>query len=332
MAHSRTFIPRSIGKIIQLDYDFIVPLEGECTVCLTNQHIQMILGMSDYFGWSTRWYSESGEVVPDVIVDLQGDLVRRIMMACCGEETRYRYTEDGQLETSEDDGLTWQLNPDADARINPPVIFPVLDHGEDDPECDAANAVVSIIKDQQQEQYQIKVDGGTAARIISAVTVLLVMLGIITGGLTAALAVFTTAIAAIMFGVTAEDFNDAFTETVWHDFLCIIRCNISAEGVVTESGWSAIKTDIQVGITGIAGDWLYSIVNAIGSGGLTNAANSGFNADESCEECDCGEGWCYYWDFTVDDYGWSGGWGTYVPTCCWEGVDVGGGNISLYKL
>lgn len=120
--------------------------------------------------------------------------------------------------------------------------------------------------------------------------------------------------------VTSDFWDTDFTE----NFTCaLIRCATDVDGVVTFD-FEAVNTELINQI-----EWLdptissYTLAGQVrwliaqfGADGL-NAA--GATTEITNDDCSfCGEGWCYTWDFTVDDGGWTADtYGTYVPGEGW---------------
>lgn len=94
----------------------------------------------------------------------------------------------------------------------------------------------------------------------------------------------------------------AFTSTVYDQLLCIFYCHMDASGQVSADQLSAILTDIDDQIGGVAGTFLHSTLQIQGEVGLSNAGTLGLDTDD-CSACDCG--WCVIFDFRTGDHGFS---------------------------
>lgn len=249
-------------------------------------------------------------------------------MGCgCNDEfeRRYRYSPTGVLQISDDNGLTWTDAPELDPRVNPVVTFPPSFTGDLDlDKCRAANSIAGMLQDHQAEQLRLLTIGASGVEFAQSVIALLVALGLITGGLTIALAVFTTAIAAFMAARNAAEFEAAFTETVWDNVVCTAYCLIGDDLAFTAEQWTEFKSQVQSDNPGIAGDWLNKTVDAMGQAGLTNAARSGYVGTRDCDLCGCDETWCYEIDFTATNGGFAGA-GAWTLGNGWEATAGGTG-------
>lgn len=207
----------------------------------------------------------------------------------CDDKKRYRVNESNEVEESTD-GVTWTPAPEADPRLNPVVIFPPIPADGDNSKCEAANSIVALLIDHQQELLAKKEAGAGMTEILGLIVGVLVGLGVITGGLSAVMAVFGMAIAAFFANLEASVFEAAFDEPLWDELTCIFFCRISETGEVTPDKVAGIKTDIEDKIeNATAKKWLLETVNLLGSAGLTNAARTGFTGNRSCDLCQCGD-------------------------------------------
>jgi len=270
MTETKNIYPTTQGKIIQLDYDFITSLSGQCSYCLTDAQVQMILAITDYYGWATRWFSESGTIDQQMINDLQAGLVEALMCGCCPDTSILsRLTENGHYQTSTDGGATWTDAPQEDPRNGVPQSPPRLPLDTINDECTYADSVVKLFK---QGVIDILVEGNTVQQIIAIITGILAgVLGFAGGILTfvgAAIAVLANAIFAI--GITAV--QAAFTSDFWDMLRCLISENINSDGSFTQTQVDAI----YAGMTGnslaifIVQNW----IAFLGTQGLTNSARA----------------------------------------------------------
>lgn len=285
--------PTTQGKILQLDYDFITSLSGQNCYCLTDAQVQMILGMIDYLGWQTRWYSFSATVELEEILKLQGGLVETLMNGCCGDNFKpSRITEDGHYQVSNDGGVTFDDAITGDPRYGAPVSPPNLPDGTVSADCTYADSIVEFFK---QGVDQINESGGTLTNIVAILTGLATALfGVITGGIAAIIIPILTAIGVAIVAVGLAAFTAAWTEAVWDRLRCLIRDNIQDDGTFTQANVDAIYNGIAE--TGIALIFLRSWIAALQMTGLANAARSGRGApDADCGDCDdfCGSSWIW---------------------------------------
>lgn len=254
-------------------------------------------------------------------------------MAGCGcgcddDNNRYRYDADGNLEISTDDGATWTPAPQDDYRLNPVLIFPPLTGGTDTVKrCRGANSVVSGLIQLQLEQLALKQTAAGGAEFATSVVAFLIALGLITGGLTIALAVFTTAIAAFFAAHTAAEFEAAFEGTIWDDLLCSAYCWIDENGTYTQETALRVALEVLTVENPIAGQWLYDTISMLGGAGMTNLARAGYSGTRDCTLCDCSSAWCHYFDFSTGQQGWElkesaeTFYGVYEPGVGWIPTD-----------
>jgi len=276
------------GKLLQLDYDFILAQTGECEYCLTDAQVQMILAFVDYYGWRTRWYSESGEIDIDIIDALKGGLVDRLMSGCCSDPVLTRITSNGHYQTSNDGGTTWTDTPIADPRYGVPIYPPLLPPDTVSAKCTYADAIVHLMKDAIADRLT---DGMTVSEILGVVVaalggILAVLATTILGAIAAAI---IGGVAALVVGITIPALQAALTTDVWNRLRCNIKCNIASDGEITQAALDSIYTKIGTDESGIAAMFLQQIVAAMGTEGMTNAARSGVgDPSADCSACDCG--------------------------------------------
>lgn len=283
---TKTFWTKAQGKVIQLDYDFIVPMTDECCYCLTDGQVQMILGVLDYYGWSTRWYSESGTIDQSVISELQADLGARLMNGCCGSETvRYRYLLDGTLQKSTDDGETWEDAPNDDPRNNS-TEYPPLGNEITDKRCAAATSGMLAVKQQVGDQLTDDMSTFTLGELIKTwVDVYIQTSNPFT-------ALITIAVNQI-FALVIATLRPALTEEVYETFKCILYCNMSEDAGVNNAQVEQIRADITDQIGGIAGIFLEHLIYLLGAIGTQNIIRAGLATEGDCSECcpTCGDTW-----------------------------------------
>lgn len=211
-------------------------------------------------------------------------------------EKMVRIDSDGVVETSTD-GVTWTPDPTADPRNYVPQSPPLPGEDGDDKRCAAANSATALFKQIQQDILAKKELSAGLSDLVSVVIGALLLVGIIaTGGIFVVLA---TAAAVVVANVDAETFGDAFTDTVWEQFACILYCRVSDNGTFTKDNWNLVQDDIDEQIGGLAGNWLNDMLQANGAIGLSNAASLGMVNDPEvdCEGCECGDCNLEAWDW-----------------------------------
>lgn len=102
------------GKVLTLDYDHILSRSAtnHC-YSLTNQHRVALLGLIEYLGWRTRWFSPTNQPINQDIIDgFRDDIVNRLVNPVfCGEpiedEECFTYLPDSPfIEWSPNDPFT----------------------------------------------------------------------------------------------------------------------------------------------------------------------------------------------------------------------------------
>lgn len=300
------FDRKVIGKIIQLDYDAIIPQTDECLYCLTDGQVEMILSVLDYFGWSTRWYSASGTIDKSVILALQGDLGARLMNGCCGDEipVRYRYLSDGTLQRSEDGGVTWENDPDNDPRNNS-TIYPPLPEDIVDIKCAAAESGMMAVKQQVGEQLTDDMSTYTLGELIRTWIEVYLQTS---NPFTALITIAVNQIFALVIAVL----RPALTDDVYEKFKCALYANMAEDASFNNAQWEAARAEITSEIAGIAGVFLEHLVYLLGAVGTTNIVRSGLATSGDCSECESDD--CVGREPTIEGEGTL----TYLGDCVWR--------------
>ena len=279
MEDTKRIYPTTQGKVIQQDYDWITSLTGECSYCLTNAQVQMILTTVDYLGWPTRWYSETNQVDKDVISALKSGLVKALMNGCCDDNAIYRWTIDFVLEISIDGGETWTPAPQDDPRQNSPEFPPIAGDDGDDKKCIAATGMTYLIKTQIADQLTDDMGIYDLQELIRDWT----GLAINSGGNIFQILITIAANQILALGILI--IQAALTEAVYDTLTCIFYCNMEDDASFTTV--DGVTSDIGDQIGGVATLFLQQLVNLLGTGGLTNLARSGGATEGDCDDCDC---------------------------------------------
>ena len=124
-------------------------------------------------------------------------------------------------------------------------------------------------------------------------------------------------------------FTDASTDTLlWSDVTCAIFDNIVTVGYVDGTNLAAVRSAICA-ISYTHADVITALCAFVDH--LPLAAWQLMQVAGALDDVDCSNctgTWCYYWDFTLTNGGWtvgfSGGFGNYVSGVGWEGVVVPG--------
>lgn len=327
------------GRIIQSNYDFIFAQTGEIGVCLTRQQIEWIISQVDYAEWATRWYSDVGaDINQDNISAFAADLIMRLITANtkCGDDDMpyllrqnpfdpclleqsidgganwtlafnydlcFRHDAEnpplqqyestyGGLQTSYDGGQTWVDTPDN--RFKDPMTNNIHKFAVD-PACMTSANVVEWMK------LQLEIDD--TQLLIGVITAIIDLIAIILTGGVAIPLIVSLASSIIQLGI--EAFQAAMTQAEWDKFQTNLYCHASADGSWTLQAYYAIMDQIPSDHDGLAEFFLYQNMIAIGFIGLNNAGHLDMAVNPDCSNIDCGEVWCYEYDFTASQQGWT---------------------------
>lgn len=307
-----SFNSRTMGKIIQADYDTAIGLNDECQVCLTKGQVNALLAIIEYFGWATRWYSYTQPIDTTEIKNFRDDLVRRLINVCCcgdngsqdNEPRDYfvRIDSDGFQETSDDNGGTWSRNTDSDYRFNGGV-FPRPDAATlgDDPTCTYTLNLLAQIERMQQAYNANWEIGDNLTELIAAIVAALSVYGLVLTGLLPTLLI--TAIVVSILAIGRVAWNAAFTEGFYSELKCAIKDNMPSNGVWSPTSWSALLVSVDAMTFSIARIWTWNLLRAMGSVGLSNASAVPAFSEDTCDEC--GDGWCVDDNFADAQYDWA---------------------------
>jgi hypothetical protein len=285
-----------------------------CIPCDKN-HALAFLGQINDLGYWWTWERDEAkqgkdaarvwrEIYDDVNRQLNECGVFDMSCGCNDKPTRQRLNEDGLLEVSYDDGVTWQVDTTDDPRFSNPTL-PPPDESTD--QCVMANSIVTALQELQQDEYEALLAGTnllqTIYNLLAAFVGIVIVVPIAI--IPAIIALIISALVNLIADMIPEDFDDAFTEATWQDLLCILYCEMSADGSFSITQWQTVKDRVVSDIGGYAGTtWLHDTINLMGAVGLTNAARLGYGGSRDCSECDCTNTWCYTFDFETTDGEW----------------------------
>lgn len=271
-------------KAIAFPYDHFFPDDSkECQYCLTELQAEILRGIIEPLAWSTRWWSDTDTAInQDELTAFRDDIIRRLMMGCCGDETpiQYRYTGDGILQRSDDGGTTWTDAPEFDPRNNS-VEFPPIE-GEDgsDKRCSAATGAAALVKEQIGSNLTDEMTRYTLQQLITDWVQTMIQSS---NPFEALLTVITNQIFALVISVI----RPALTDPVYHQFACALYCTMADDGSFSDSQWQEARLKVESNITGVAGLFLGHLVYLLGMRGLTNLVRSAPAADGDCSDCEC---------------------------------------------
>ena len=244
-------------------------------------------------------------------------IVRKLLSAAevGGANTRYDSDTD-TVQTTPDGGTTWVDNPALDPRHATTLQLPARTGG--DPQCDAAHNMRLQLKKFMDTIIEVSTQGAGASAILGVLVVFM-----------PEVAILWTLALEIMGGLLSigqSTLNAAFTDGVYDQLECIFYCNIEGDGTVTADDLATIETKIASDIGGVVQAAMEFYLLILGEVGLSNSGAIGADTGD-CSGCGCE--WCYEFDFTASDGGWSeftdGTPGaTYVPGVGWVDKTTGG--------
>lgn len=212
------------------------------------------------------------------------------------------------VQQTPDGGATWTDNPAADPRHADGFRQPIPGTTT---QCDAAARMVNWLHDW--------VDGAiSTVGFVQTANAILAIITVLTGGAGVLIELVWVVVEALLaIGQTVID--EAMTETVYADLLCIFFENISADGSMTAAQATTIQdlTGSQIG--GVASVVVGLAFQLVGEVGFSNAAAQRSDMGD-CADC----GWCLYIDFRASDGDFVGGWnepsytGTWVDGVGWQ--------------
>jgi len=215
-------------------------------------------------------------------------------MLGCGAQVppniRY-FPDDDAVQIKEPDG-DWVANVDADPRHSPSNKFPPI--VSDNPQCDAAANMVAWIHNFIDTLNTITDEAGIITSFFIDVLELLWGAGIFLA--------LITLFAETLIALGLHTVIDAFTPEVYDALLCIFFCSIEADGSITTDDLAVINTKIGAEIGGTVATVLSAMFFIMGEVGLSNVGSTGTETGD-CSDCDCQ--WCYEFDFTTSDGGWT---------------------------
>lgn len=294
--------PKSTYRALLLDYDALLAAsDAECSYCLSQREVQMLLAFVDYISWKTRYIATETEIDRVLIAHWSANLARKLMSGCCGDEQLHRFTAEGVYQSSDDGGTTWFDDPANDPRNDGTASPPLPGDASDSKRCAAADNVRDLF--EQYRDNLISIVGATPS-IIAIVAGILAFIGTILGlsGVGVAIGVLFLSMAAEMIQIGGTGISGAITFTALQDFRCLVFCRMNNDGELTYDAWQLLLADIAGTFSGFAETFFYQTVNGMGYIGVSNAGTIGASTAADCE-CDC---LCQF-SVTFE----SGGWDVY---------------------
>jgi hypothetical protein len=241
-----------------------------------------------WFNWQ-RDPEKRGKDAAKVWLDIFNniDWVGGDCMGCCEDRiVLHRVTDDGAMEVSTDDGVTWSPDP-ADPRVNGTALPNTIPGTGDDKKCNGATNAIDNFKDAQAAFGHSLTTTTTVIGLALAIAAELLIL-LFSAGTTAEVIVpLVISTATALFGVLEADYNALFTEMVWDKLLCDIFCTIGNNGQFTETQFNNLSALVDTDFTDNVALTFQSILRGWGVLGLNNACISGVAATADCSDCDC---------------------------------------------
>jgi len=288
-------------KAVVLDYPDLIsePVDNsECCYCLTVPQAQALIAVAQTFSWPTRWANFDGNV--DAIQAFSDDIIRRLIMSCCGDEqqtipTLTQVTENYDLQISTDGGDTYYNDP-RDPRLTVPTI-PPLPEDTPDRECQEA---YNVRKGFESAVSQIAEVLGATLTLLAIATAIVGIIGVLLLDPANAYRLIPVVIslAGYLVGVTSEEYTATFTDEVFDDLECIVKCLVDENGHIDKS---ALIAQINATFTGIPRNTFLMLAYVLGGIMLDvmAATNGGTVPEGECDDCDCGEACPNFADFEV---------------------------------
>lgn len=320
--------PKATYKAQLLNYDaLLLASDQECSYCLSEREVQMLLAFVDYIGWKTRYIATETEIDVSLIKTWGDNLARKLMSGCCDEEL-HRFTDDGIYQSSDDGGLTWHDDPGGDPRNAGTATPPLPGEASSSKRCAAADNVRDLF--EQYRDNLIEIVGATPT-ILAIIAGILAFIGTVLGlsGVGTAIGVLFLTMAAEMIQIGGTGISGEITFLRLQAFRCLVYCRMNDDGELTYEAWQGLLADIAGRFSGFAETFFYQTVNGMGYIGVSNAGTIGAATADDCEDCDCDAEWCYEFDFLTSDGDWeirSGApYGTWVSGQGWVGTSAGSG-------
>jgi len=190
-------------------------------------------------------------------------------------------------QVSPDDGETWVDQPSADPRHSPSAFFPPLTPYSGI-ECDVAARMAAQLKDA----INVLCTAGDAAQAVTAILEIILLPTGLLGDLLSLLFI----IADWIIDEGQATILAAFTDAVYDDIKCILKCYVSADGSITQSNldaaWEAVKAAHTGTVATVVDEIRFLFTDAIFS-------NAGVKRTETgdCSDCDACA-WFVEFDFT----------------------------------
>lgn len=272
------------------------PDEGtQRAFCLAQEWIPVVLAALQALTLPTTWQGNEAAILEAqqrsaLLVQM---FANPSLCAVIGAVQIRHNTGTDMIQTSYDGGVTWVDTPSADPRHN--TLLPPL--GTADPRCDNAATMLLLLQTLVQQLLDGVQQGRDALLMVSAMLAVMTILGFF--------GVFVVVIEALVAAALAAGFSAlsaAFTSTEWDDLLCILYCNLQGDGTLTGLGLANVVSDVNANLPTLTAAILGYYFNSLGEAGLNDARAVVGVQTGVCTAC-TGCGWCYEFDFTVSNGG-----------------------------
>jgi hypothetical protein len=279
--------PRATYKAQLLDYDaLLLASDDECSYCLSEREVQILLAFVDYIAWKTRYIATETAIDTDLIRQWGANLARKLMSGCCGDNQTHRFSPAGIYQSSDDGGITWNDDPQNDPRNSYVGAPPLPGVASNAKRCASADNVRGLF--EQYRDNLIEIVGATPS-ILAIIAGILAFIGVIAGisGVGIGVGVIFLTMAAEIVQIGGTGISAEITFTALENFKCMVYCRMNEDGELTYDAWQGLLSDIAAGFSGFAETFFYQTVNGMGYIGVTNAGTVGAATATDCDGCEC---------------------------------------------
>lgn len=281
--------PKQTYKANLLDYDALLSAsDDECSYCLSDREVQMLLAFVDYIAWSTRYISTETDIDKTLILSWSNNLARKLMSGCCGDLQTHRFSESGIYQSSDDGGLTWNDDPQNDPRNGYVGAPPLPGVSSSAKRCAAADNVRDLF--EQYRDNLIEIVGATPS-ILAIIAGILAFIGVLAGisGVGIGIGVLFLTMAAEIVQIGGTGISSEITFTTLETFRCLVYCRMNEDGELTYDEWQGLLEDIASEFSGFAETFFFQTVNGMGYIGVSNAGTVGASTASDCDDCACAD-------------------------------------------
>lgn len=238
---------------------------------------------AEWFNWQ-RNDEKTGKILAQYWREIYNNIDWSDMSCCCPEPIPPQYRFEGlDLYRSTDGGVTFVLAPEYDYRNTSIVFSKPSELGITSTKCQAADSVTAVFRDQMVNTINDDMSAATILGVIAAV-----ILFFATAGTSSFISASVVGIVAAILTSGVTVWQAEFSEEVWHDFTCLIYCNMVDDESIDQAGLDAVYAGIEDKFDGIVVPTLRGYIAAAGLVGINNMMYglSG-DPDADCTDCDC---------------------------------------------